>query len=131
MKKLENNWRQKSLENLEKDFWGNPPIGATPLIEKVYRWRTIPTGELEPKHLRLLIGQQVGLFYLIPLALEILKRELLIDSELYEGDLLRSVLTVEDAFWLENIQLKNQLDALLKPYSEEDQNLMRKGKFIP
>jgi len=88
MKTLENNWKQKSIENPEKEFWGQPPTNSTSLVEKVHRQRTIQIEKLKPKDIRLLIGQNVGLKYLIPVALDILQDELFIDAEFYEGDLL-------------------------------------------
>ena len=129
MTTFENNWRQKSIENLEKDFWGQPPKASTPLVNKVHELRTIQIEKLEPKDIRLLIGQNVGLKYLIPLALDILRDNLFVDAELYDGDLLKTVMNVNDDFWLNNKDVKSQLDDLLQPYTEEDKEKFRKGKF--
>lgn len=125
MKALENNWRQKSIENLEKSFWGQPPTDSTPLVEKVHRLRTIQIEKLEPKDIRLLIGQNVGLKYLITLALDILRNDLFIDAELYEGDLLQNVINVDRDFWKDHEDLNNQLDGLLEPYTEQDKENFR------
>ena len=129
MKTLENNWRQKSIENLEKDFWGQSPKDSTPLVDKVHRLGTIQIEKLEPKDIRLLIGQKVGLKFLIPVALDILQDNIFIDTELFEGDLLKSVITVDNNFWHDNKELKDQLDGLLKSYSDEDKEKFRKGNF--
>lgn len=129
MKTLENNWRQKSIENLEKDFWGQSPEDSAPLVDKVHRLRTIQIEKLEPKDLRLLIGQNVGLEFLIPVALDILRDNIFADTELYKGDLLKMVITVDNKFWNDNKELKDQLDGLLNSYSDEDKEKFRKGKF--
>ncbi|WP_276979930.1 contact-dependent growth inhibition system immunity protein [Flavobacterium filum] len=129
MKTLENNWRQKSIENLEKDFWGQSPKDSTPLVDKVHRLRTIQIEKLEPKNIRLLISQNVGLNFLIPVALDLLRDDIFIDTELFEGDLLKSVITVDNKFWNNNKELKDQLDGLLKSYSNEDKEKFRKGNF--
>ena len=129
MKTLENNWRQKSIENLEKDFWGQSPKNSTPLVDKVHRLRTIQIEKLEPKDIRLLIGQKVGLRFLIPVALDILGDDLFIDTDFYNGDLLQNVMQVDNDFWVSNKELKQQLDNLLKSYSDEDKEKFRKGKF--
>jgi hypothetical protein len=129
MKTLENNWRQKSIENLEKDSWGQPPKDSTPLVDKIYRLRTIQIKNLEPKDIRLLIGQKVGLKYLIPLAFDILRGDLFIDTELYGGDLLQNVTKVDNDFWDNNHVLKKQLDDLLKSYSDEHKEKFRQGIF--
>lgn len=126
---MENNWKQKSIENLEKDFWGESPKDSTTLVDKVHRLRTIQIEKLEPKDIRLLIGQNVGLRYTIPIALEILSKDIFIDSELYNGDLLQSILKVNMDFWNENKELKAKLDDLLKEYSESDREKFKKGNF--
>jgi hypothetical protein len=129
MKTLENNWRQKSIENLEKDFWGQPPKDSTPLVGKVHRLRTIQIEKLEPKDIRLLIGQKVGLKFLIPVALDILNDNIFIDTDLYNGDLLQNVMQVDKNFWDENKELIEKLDGLLDSYSDEDKDKFMKGKF--
>jgi hypothetical protein len=126
---LENNWRQKSIENLEKDFWEQPPEDSTPLVDNVHRLRTIQINKLEARDIRLLIGQAIGLKYLIPLALDILHDNLLVDAELYKGDLLKIVINVDDDFWRDNMDLKSQLDGLLQSYTDEDKEKFRRGKF--
>lgn len=122
---MENNWRQKSIENLEKEIWGPPPENATPLMEKVHRLRTIPLEELRPMDLRLLIGQGVGLIFTIPLALEILREDLFVETEFYRGDLLKNVMQVDREFWENHKELDAQLQDLLAPYTMEE-----KAKFI-
>ena len=129
MKTLENNWKQKSIENLEKEFWGQPPTNSTPLVEKVHRLRTIQIEKLKPKDIRLLIGQNVGLKYLIPVALDILQDDLFIDAEFYEGDLLQNVIKVDNGFWDDNKELMHRFNDLLKSYSDADKENFRKGKF--
>jgi hypothetical protein len=129
MKTLENNWRQKSIENLEKDFWGRPPKDSTPLVYKVHNLRTIQIEKLEPKDIKFLIGQKVGLKFVIPVALDILSDYLFIDTEYYNGDLLQNVMQVDKGFWDNNKGLKEQMDTLLKSYSDEDKEKFKNGKI--
>ncbi|MFI6612055.1 contact-dependent growth inhibition system immunity protein [Streptomyces sp. NPDC050507] len=49
--------------------------------------------------LRLLIGQDVGLPVLLVLAVEVLRDNPLAEGDMYEGDLLRAVLTRSPAVW--------------------------------
>jgi hypothetical protein len=58
--------------------------------------------ELTIEQLRLLINQNVGLKYLVPKAIEILKGDVLANGDCYEGDLLNAVLTVEEQYWNEH-----------------------------
>lgn len=101
MKALENNWRYKSLENLEKDKW---PVDHSEyrLVNRVAALRKIPLNEFSVEDFRLMIGQEVGLTYLIPLAIEVLTDNILAEGDMYEGDLLQSVLRVNVGFWIEN-----------------------------
>ncbi|GAB3333211.1 hypothetical protein GCM10027429_13520 [Marivirga atlantica] len=70
-----------------------------------------------------MIGQNIGLKYLIPMALETLKENVLAEGDLYEGDLLKSVLTSDKDFW------KNESDYfedLEKVIQENEQALQER-----
>ncbi|MET1260560.1 contact-dependent growth inhibition system immunity protein [Flagellimonas sp. DF-77] len=97
--KLENNWLFKSLESLEKDDWGAVPVGESYLVTSCYRVRKKPLNSLEIEDIRMLIGQNLGLKYVIPLALKILQKNILAEGDFYEGDLLKSVLTSDPDYW--------------------------------
>ena len=129
MEAFENNWRQKSIENLEKDYWGPPPKDSTPLVDKVHHLRAMQIEKLEVKDIRLLIGQGVGLKFLIPLALDILRDDLFTEAEFYPGDLLQKIMNVDDDFWANDVGLKVQVEYLLKSYTDDDKEKFRKGKF--
>ncbi|MEU8140234.1 contact-dependent growth inhibition system immunity protein, partial [Streptodolium elevatio] len=58
-----------------------------------------PIGELGIEDLRLLIGQQIGLAHLVPVALVHLQQDPLVQGDFYEGDLLAAVLRVDQPFW--------------------------------
>ncbi len=66
-----------------------------------------------------MIGQQIGLPFLIPIALEKLETDLLMDTEFYEGDLLSNVLNIDTSFWDKNKFLWTQLDNLIKNKQQE------------
>ena len=93
----------KTLDELEGIAWGEPSGEfVSHLIERCYALRQIPIADLTPADLRVLIGQSIGLKYLVPRALEILEREPLLDAEFYPGDLLGAVLKIEGEFWSEH-----------------------------
>ncbi|WP_370950289.1 contact-dependent growth inhibition system immunity protein [Amycolatopsis sp. cg5] len=91
--------RRRSLEDVEGERWGGPPADATRLIAEVHRLRQVPIAELTVEDLRLLIGQQIGLAVLVPVAIEVLQRDPLAEGDMFEGDLLRAVLRVDGGFW--------------------------------
>jgi hypothetical protein len=88
----------RTLEELDGERWGEPDQEATGLIRDCHRLRTIPVGELSIGELRLLLGQQIGIDWLVPLALERLQDDPLA-GEWYPGDVLNSVLQVGADYW--------------------------------
>ena len=53
-----------------------------------------------------MIGQQIALAHLVPLALRYLAENLLAEGDLYRGDLLHAVLGVDEEFWEKNPDLQ-------------------------
>lgn len=96
--KLENNWLSETLESLEKDVWGEPEYNSH-LVTTCHRLRKKALNDFETEDLRIMIGQNIGLRYLIPLALDKLDENILADGDLYEGDLLQAVLKSDKEYW--------------------------------
>ncbi|MCP3976297.1 MAG: hypothetical protein GY720_17575 [bacterium] len=109
----------QSLEELEGDCWGNPGQ-TTPLVRSCHRLRKVPIGQLGPSELRLLIGQQIGLVRLVPLALDRLSDEPMLDATHYPGDLLDAVLRLPRVFWEQQTPLHRQLVEILQPEVAHD-----------
>jgi len=116
--KLENNWRQKTLENLEKDFWGKPDYDSH-LVTRCHELRKLPLDNFSTEDLRIMVGQEIGLDYLIPLALEVLTIDLFAEGDFFEGDLLKNVLTIKTEFWNNNKNYWATLDNLIKDRRSE------------
>ena len=111
--KLENNWRFKTLEHLEKDVWGPDTYGSK-LTSTIHRLRKKVLNDFSIEDLRITIGQQEGLPYLVPLAIEVLKEDISAEGDFYEGDLLKAVLTVDPKFWKENREYWETVHFLIK-----------------
>jgi len=92
----------KSIEQLEKDIWKNPSEYPTDMVEKCYPYRKISIAELTNEQIRLLISQKIGVEHLIGIALEKLERNILIECDFYEGDLLVAVSNLPTEFWNAN-----------------------------
>jgi hypothetical protein len=60
-----------------------------------------------------MIGQNIGLEYLVPLALERLRRDPFAAGDCYPGDLLGSVLKVQSSFWKQRPDLRQAVEALV------------------
>ena len=56
-----------------------------------------------------MIGQNIGLPFLVPLALEQLRENPLAEGNYYAGDLLVNVLRVEPQFWSETPSLRSEV----------------------
>lgn len=100
---FENNWLSKSLENLEKDIW--PALSSDEgsyLIKTCNKLRKLQLKDFEVEDLRIMISQDIGLKFLLPLAIQKLKEDILVEGDYYPGDLLSSVLTSDADFWKKN-----------------------------
>ncbi len=125
--KLKNNWKQKTLENLEKENLGESVKAPTDLVTKCLELRKIPLESFSTENLRLMIVQQIGLVYLVPIAIEKIKQNLWIEGDLCEGDLLQSVLNIDTGFWDGNKEYWLQLNELI---DAERENLIYKRYSI-
>jgi hypothetical protein len=104
--------RRKTLDELEGVKWG-PPEDNSFLVTRCHALRKKPIGEFDVEDLRIMIGQQIGLFFLVPLALEKLVRKPLGAGDFYPGDLLGAVLRIDAGFWHCHADWKRRLDAIL------------------
>lgn len=107
----------KTLEELEDERWDEPNFSSR-LVLRANELRKKPLCELNNEDLRLLIGQQMSLDLLLPLALEKLVENPLRSGDLYMGDLFCSVLKVGQGYWEEHRELKNELDEVIRTYEE-------------
>ncbi len=100
--KFEHHWKEKTLENLEKKVW--PPLAPdepSDLIITCNQLRKKQLKEFTIEDLRVMIGQDIGLPFLIPLSIVELKKNILAEGECYQGDLLKSVLTSDKKYWIQ------------------------------
>ena len=112
--KLEANWRQKSLERLEKSEWPAPDVNSG-IVERAHRLRKIPVGDLTADELRFLLVQQMGFPYTLESALGLLREDLFIEAGYYNGDLLHAILKVKQETWDVFPSFFNELVSLIRP----------------
>ncbi|XZF14710.1 contact-dependent growth inhibition system immunity protein [Chitinophagaceae bacterium MMS25-I14] len=104
---------QKTLEQLENSYWNDTDFPSN-LVRRCHEYRKIPVDQLTTEQLRLLIGQNKGVQYIMPFALRQLEENILISGDFYEGDLLKAVLSVDKNYWQSNPGALQQLTTLLK-----------------
>lgn len=125
--------RRKSLQELERDDWGEPNDHAH-LVQTCHRLRRVPLADFTTGNLRIMIGQKISLLFLVPLALEKLQEDPLVDANYYPGDLLNAVLDVPETFWSVHANMRDVLrqvvaktKELLVSLEETDARLIREG----
>ena len=73
-------------------------------MQTCYRLRKKPIGDFTIEELRIMIGQQIGILFLVPIALEIIEKNPLAEGDYYPGDLLASVTRLDASFWQNHSQ---------------------------
>ena len=128
-------FNSKSLQDLEGplDHSDDPSY----LASECRRLYEEPIAKLTTENLRVLIGQEIGLKHLIPVALDILDNNPLAGGKLYSGDLLQSVVSAPDDFWASNsvlnnrlVELKIEIEALAKTINEDIVPVLKKREFL-
>jgi hypothetical protein len=112
-----------SLEELEKDYWQDSASEndqPTTLVKKVYLFRKIPLKDLEPGQIRLLIGQDVGIQYLLPLALNILEKNPYTECDFFSGDLLKCVAGIDMKYWADEKDLYEKFCGIMTQFDKND-----------
>ena len=105
--------RARTLEQLEKTATGAPEYDSY-LVQTCNRLRGKSLKDFTVEDLRIMVGQNIGLKYLIPLAIEVLDDNPLAEGDFYEGDLLCAVLTVEHSFWDKYANHHSKIAEILK-----------------
>lgn len=125
--------RRKSLQELERDDWGEPDYDSS-LVQTCHRLRRVSLADFTTEDLRIMIGQKIGLLFLVPLALEKLEEDPLAEGDYYPGDLLNVVLQLPETFWSVHTDMRDVLrqvvsktKELLVSLEETDARLIREG----
>lgn len=90
-----------SLQELENKFWPDFEY-PTNLVKRCHDLRKLPLKNFDIDDIRFMIIQNEGNEYLIPMALEALEQNILVEGNLFAGDLLMSVLMASPDFWRRN-----------------------------
>jgi hypothetical protein len=108
------------LENLEKSVSPNNRVDdESHLIETCHKLRKKTLQEFEVEDLRIMIGQNIGTKYLLPLAIEKLSADLFVEGDFYPGDLLKNVLHVDKKFWTDFPDMWDKVASLISDRQSE------------
>jgi hypothetical protein len=112
-----------NLEQLEGEKWGAPEFDSH-LVTTCHALRQKPISEFTVEDLRIMIGQNIGLPHLMPIAIDVLNKESLAEGDYFPGDLLANVVRADPEFFASNAAIANQLAAIceraLSQLSEEN-----------
>jgi CDI immunity proteins len=103
--------QSKSLLQLDGKDWGEPNFDSY-LVTECHRLRRVPLRDFTVEDLRIMIGQDVGLEYLVPLALERLQSNQFAEGAYYPCDLLVSVLSSDAKYSQNHPELREPLIVL-------------------
>jgi hypothetical protein len=106
---------KRTLDTVDPPAWRPAPSDATFLVRRCHELRTKPLRDFTVEDLRIMIGQQIALKHLVPLALDRLQADPLVGGDHYSRDLLASVLRADAALW----EWSPDLDVSLRDLIEE------------
>jgi len=110
----------KSISELEKWKWNEdiPRADDSFVIRNFYRLHNIPITDYLLGDIRFMIGQNTGLEFLVPIALNELQKNIFIEADLYPGDLLCSLFLIneEPNYWQSH---KKEKQELINFYNEQ------------
>lgn len=89
------------------------------LVRTVSSLRKVPLQQYSVEDVRIMIGQNEGLDYLVRVAVEILRNDLFAEGDYYPGDLLNNVLNIKQSFWMRNQDLWRDINELIKNRLDE------------
>ncbi|MEU5785016.1 contact-dependent growth inhibition system immunity protein [Micromonospora lupini] len=102
-----------TIEQLERDVWPDPGPDATFLVARCTALRRKPLADFTVEDLRIMLGQEIGVPALLPLAVRVVLRDPLAEGDYFPGGLLTNVLRLPDSAW-SNLQAeRKQLAAVL------------------
>lgn len=109
--------RDRTLDELDPPAWGEPTDDSY-LVTTCHALRRKPIGQFSIEDLRIMIGQEIGLRWLIPIALEALEADPLAEGDFYPGDLLVAVLRSPQDFWSREPECSERTKALVARLSD-------------
>lgn len=104
--------RNKSLQELENSDWGDPDNEGSSLVNDCLSLRRIPLKDFDGPKLVEMISQDIGIDYLIPMALELLRADPLADRQFYPGCLLSTLLQASSRYWDKHSDLRDEIERI-------------------
>ncbi len=100
--------RSKSIEELSGYYWFAPEFESN-VVLKSHAMRRKPLAELTRDDIRMGVMQQIGVSYLVPVALEVVERDPYAESQAFPAEITVALLNVPTEFWIAHEDLRNRL----------------------
>ncbi|MFE2260332.1 contact-dependent growth inhibition system immunity protein [Streptomyces griseosporeus] len=107
-------------KDISIDRWPDSPPDSTHLVRSIHALRRRPVKDLTVEDLRRLIGQDVGLQWLMSVALDFLRERAPQESTTgwYDDDLLTAVLTRKGSLWRSRPEFARHLDETVRSLTD-------------
>ena len=112
-----NSLRKKTLEQLENDIWSEPDLDSY-LLSTCHALRKKPIGKFTVEDLRVMLGQSIGIKFILPIALDILMENPLAEGDFYPGDLLGAVLRLKNSTWITYPEWREKVRSIIDKMEE-------------
>lgn len=110
-------WPDKTLTEIEGNDWG-PPTFPSFVVSNGHRLRKKPLRSFSVGDLRFMLGQQISLPILMPMALDVLEQSPFVMGDSCSGDLLNAALQVDRTFWKGHADLWHRLNVIIVDIEE-------------
>ena len=109
-----------TIQQIEGKDWGAPPVDASFLVRRCTELRRKPLEEFTVEDLRIMLGQEIAVPVLLPLAVDVLAADPCAEGDYYPGDLLWAVLQLPASAWSAVPELRQRLAAAVAAVDLDD-----------
>ena len=102
-----------TLTQLEDSDWGESKIDS-PIYKRCFQLRYKKIGAMTAEDFRALVLQQIGLEFIMPGVIKLLKVNPLLEAEYYSGDLLSASLHINHYFYVLHPEYREIMSYLLE-----------------
>jgi len=115
-----------NLDEIEHIRWVEPTPDSF-LVRRCHELRRKAIDEFSIEDLRIMVGQEISLPILVPVALNVVEADPLAEGDYYPGDLLSALLTIGSEWWKGNEHLRSRLAATVDGLVIADKKLRKEA----
>ena len=109
--------RSKSIEQLSGYYWLAPDFESN-VVLKSHAMRRKPLAELSLEDIRMGVMQQVGVSYLVPLALEVVEKDPYAESLNFPAEIAEVLFNIPFEYWCAHKKLQDRLQRVFERIEE-------------